>query len=55
MALIKKQLLNTTIYNLLTWVSKLVVFPILVKSFEISEYGSYGLLNALITYGSIVF
>ena len=55
MAPIKKQLLNTTIYNLLTWVSKLVIFPIIVKSFEISEYGSYGLLNALITYGSIVF
>ena len=55
MTLIKKQLLNTTVYNLLTWVSKLVLFPIVVNSFEVSEYGTYGLLNALIAYGSIVF
>ena len=55
MKLIKKQLINTTVYNLLTWISKLAIFPIVVKSFEVSEYGTYGLLNALIAYGSIVF
>jgi polysaccharide transporter, PST family len=55
MARIKKQLINTTVYNLLTWISKLAIFPIVVKSFEVSEYGTYGLLNALIAYGSIVF
>lgn len=55
MALIKKQLINTTVYNLLTWLSKLAIFPIVVKSFDVAGYGSYGLLNALIVYGSIVF
>lgn len=52
--MLKKQIIHTFFYNSISFLIRLTIFPIIVKSFSLSDYGSYGIIGQIIAFGTLI-
>ena len=52
--MIKKNIINTFFYNFFNLITKLIAFPIIVKSLSVEDFGLYGMLGTIISMSTLI-